>query len=399
VDLSIRTATADDFTEIAALDGASFGVQYSEQDLSDALLTVDLARFLVATDAGRIVGVTGDFPFTMTVPGGALDVPGVTWVSVDATHRRRGILRELMHRQLRDFAGTGVPAAILPASEAAIYGRFGYGTASHVRRTAVDRRRATLVRAGDAGAVERGSTAQARMRLPEIHERWRAQTPGALSRTGAWWDQLLLDRESQRGGMSALFHLVHADGYVSYRVKNDWGDGDAKHTCWLADYVPATPEAHLALWQVLLALDLFGSIESLRIPVDDPLPYLLTDPRQVRTAALADGLWLRPLDVSAMLSARSYAVEVETVIEVRDERFGDDRYLLRGGPDGATCERCERMPDVSLGVATLGSVYLGGVRLETLARAGHATADDPAQLARLDRALLADRVPVYGTSF
>jgi predicted acetyltransferase len=237
------------------------------------------------------------------------------------------------------------------------------------------------------------------MRLPEIHERWRAQTPGALSRTGAWWDQLLLDRESQRGGMSALFHLVHADGYVSYRVKNDWGDGDAKHTCWLADYVPATPEAHLALWQVLLALDLFGSIESLRIPVDDPLPYLLADPRQVRTAALADGLWLRPLDVSAMLSARSYAVEVETVIEVRDDLFGDGRYLLRGGPDGATCERCERMPDVSLGVATLGSVYLGGVRLETLARAGHATADDPAQLARLDRALLADRVPVYGTSF
>ncbi|MDT4907810.1 MAG: hypothetical protein QOI69_1051 [Pseudonocardiales bacterium] len=399
MDLTIRTASTEDFPEISAVDSASFGEHFSDEELSDALTLIDPARFLVAVDGERIVGVTGDYPFTMTVPGGTLDVPGVTWVSVDPTYRRRGILRELMHRQLRNFADAGVAAAILTASEGGIYGRFGYGAASATRKTVIDRHRATLSAPTDTGMVERVTGARARELLPDIHRRWRAQTPGALNRVEPWWDYLMLDREAHRGGMSALFHLVHADGYVSYRVKTDWNDGHPKHLCWIADYVTVTSEAHAALWQVLLGLDLFGSIESYRMPDDDPLPHLLTDARQVRTTAIADGLWVRPIDVASMLAARSYAVDVEAVIEVRDDLFGDGRYLLRGGPEGATSERTERASDISLGVSALGSVYLGGVRLETLGRAGKAAADDPAQLTRLDRALLADRTPVHGTGF
>jgi predicted acetyltransferase len=399
VDLTIRTASIEDFPEIAAVDGAAFGEQFTDEELSDALTLIDPARFLVAVDGERIVGATGDYPFTMTVPGGTLDVPGVTWVAVDPTYRRRGILRELMHRQLHNFADAGVAAAILTASEGGIYGRFGYGPASDVRKTVIDRRRAAFAAPADTGTVERVSSARARELLPDIHRRWRAQTPGALNRAEPWWDYLLLDRASERNDMSALFHLVHADGYVSYRAKTNWDDGHPKHLCWVSDYVMVTAEAHAALWQVLLGLDLFGSIESFRIPGDDPLPHLLTDARQVRTTAIADGLWVRPIDVAAMLAARSYAIDVETVIEVRDDLFGDGGYLLRGGPDGAASQRTERPPDISLGVAALGSVYLGGVRLETLGRAGQAVADDPDALTRLDRALLADRAPVHGTGF
>jgi predicted acetyltransferase len=363
------------------------------------LTLVDPSRFLVATDGDRIIGVTGDFPFTMTVPGATLEVPGVTWVSVEPTHRRRGVLSALMHRQLEGFLAAGVSAAILTASEGGIYGRFGYGVASQNGKTEVDRRRATLVRKSDAGAVERVSPERARELFPAIHERWRAQTPGALNRTDAWWDLHVLDRESGRNGMSAMFHLAHPDGYVSYRVKNDWNDGDPKHLCWLADYVTATPEAHAALWQVLLGLDLFGSIQTYRMPPDDPLPHLLTDARQARTVTLADGIWVRPLEVPALLAARCYGVEVDTVLEVRDRMFGDGRYLLQGGPDGASCARTDRAPDVTLTVDALGSSYLGGVRLAALARAGLAAAEDPAALVRLDRALLADRLPIHGTPF
>lgn len=82
-----------------------------------------------------------------------------------------------------------------------------------------------------------------------------------------------------------------------------------------------------------------------------------------------------------------------------DQLYGDARYRLQGGPDGATCERTDRTPDVTLPVGALGSAYLGGTRLQALARAGLATADDPAALARLDRALLSDRLPIYGTAF
>ena len=399
MDIPIRRATGDDFAAIADLDAASFGVHYSEQDLADAKTLIDPERFLVATDRQRVVGVTGDYPFTMTVPGGVLDVPGVTWVSVDATYRRRGILRELMKRQLSDHRDAGAPALILTASEGGIYGRFGYGVASHIRKTVIDRRRVELVRPGDAGAVERASTAQARPRMPAIHERWRAQTPGALDRTAAWWDFLCLDRESQRGGMSGLFYLLHADGYVAYQIKTDWNDGDPGHLCWIADYVIASPEAHADLWQVLLGMDLVRMVESYRIPLDDPLQHLVTDGRQIRTTHVGDGLWLRPLDVSAMLSARRYAVEVDEVIEIVDDMFGGGRFALTGGPDGAACTPTKAGADVVIDVGALGAVFLGGGRLQSLARAGRVSAEDPRSLARLDRALLADREPVHGTAF
>jgi predicted acetyltransferase len=335
----------------------------------------------------------------MTVPGGSLDVPGVTWVSVEVTHRRRGVLRALMDRQLGRYRDEGRPAAILTASEGGIYGRFGYGVASQFRKTVIARRSVRLITPGDPAAVERVTRDEARARMPELHERWRAHTSGALDRTAAWWDVLTLDRDSSRMGMSEQFYLLHDGGYVSYRVKTDWNDGDPRHLCWITDYVIVTPEAHRDLWHVLLGLDLVGSIESYRIPIDDPLRYLVDNGRQIRTTQVGDGLWLRPLDVAAMLSARTYAVEIETVLEVADPQFGDGRFLLKGGPDGASCTPSDRIADVALDVSALGAAYLGGVRLEPLAAAGRVRADEPSAVTRLDRALLADREPAYGTAF
>ena len=399
MEVTIRRATDEDYPALVDLDSASFGQHLSDQERADTRPLLDLRRFWLAVDGDRIVGVTGDFPFTMTVPGGQLEVPGVTWVSVDATYRRTGVLRALMERQLAELREAGYSCAILTASESGIYGRFGYGAASHVRKTVIPRRRVRLLEPGNARAVSRASTAEARKAMPGIHERWQKQTPGALSRSDALWDYLTLDREYQHMGMSALFYLLHSDGYVAYRIKSDWNDGDPSHLCWISDYVVASPVAHRDLWQVLLGLDLVGSIESYRIPVDDPLQFLVNDPRQVRTTHVGDGVWIRPIDVPALLAGRSYAVEVDVVLAVADTVFGDGRYRLRAGPDGASCEPASGAADVELDVATLGSVYLGGNRLEHLLRAGRARVENPAAAVRLDRALLADRLPLHGTAF
>jgi predicted acetyltransferase len=400
VDVEVRPGTAEDYEEIFRLDGAAFGEHYTEQDTEDAL--DDPPELLVATVSGRLVGVTAHYRFaSMTVPGGSLAVPGVSWVSVSPTHRRRGVLRALMDRQLRDLAAEGVPAAILTASEGGIYGRFGYGPATSMRRTVIDRRAATLLRpAPDAGGEVRLLTAeQARPVLPDLHRRWREQVPGALNRTESWWDHLFLDRERHRDGMSAKFYLVHPDGYLSYRVKQIWNDGFPGHMCWINDYAVTTTEAHAALWQVLLGMDLVATIESMQIPLDDPLPFLLTDFRQVRTTVINDGMWMRPVDVAAMLAARSYQVEIDTVVQVQDPLLGDRRVALKGGPDGASCEDTDRPAQVGFSLAALGSAYLGGHRLHTLARAGALQCENPALLTRLELAFGTQRAPLHGTAF
>jgi predicted acetyltransferase len=394
----MRYATPEDFPAILALDGASFGIHYTDEDGTDAQLDVDPSRFLVEEDGNTIVGATADMPFVMSLPGGEVPAAGITWVSVDLTHRRRGILRRLMEQQLRDRTADGFAAAILTASEGAIYGRYGFGVAEYAIETVVERHRARLRRTVDDHGVRRLSTDEARDLLPEIHERWRRRTPGAVNRTPERWRFELLDRSWQRGNASGLFHLVHADGYVSYRITADWNSGLPQHKCTLIDYVPVTAEAHAALWQVLLANDLVGPIETRRMPEDDPLPLLLENARHVRRTSRADGLWVRPLDVPALLGARSYALDIEVVLEVSDPLFGDGRYVLKGGPDGATCRPTDRTPDVRLDVGALGGAAVGGVRLVNLARVGQVSGE-PAVVTRLDRAFLADRAPLLGTAF
>ena len=66
------------------------------------------------------------------MPGATVPAAGVTIVTVHPTHRRRGILSTMMDRQLADLHERGEPIAVLRASEAAIYGRFGYA-AGHPR--------------------------------------------------------------------------------------------------------------------------------------------------------------------------------------------------------------------------------------------------------------------------
>ena len=400
MDIEIRPATPEDYPELLRADGFAIGEHYTEQDFEDAFGD-EPATYLLAILDGRIIGITGHYDFDMTVPGGSLPVPGVTWVSVSPLHRRRGVLRALMDRQLRDYAAAGYAAAVLTASEGSIYGRFGYGPASAVHHTVIDRRFARLARTGrEVGGEVRLLTAeQARPVLPELHRRWREQVPGALNRTESWWDHLFRDREQHRGGMSAKFYLTHPDGYVSYRVKEQWNEGIAALQCRITDYVIASADAHAALWQVLLGMDLVETIDSHQIPADDPLPFLVTDFRQVRTTAVNDGVWLRPVDAAALLAARSYRVEIETVLEVRDPLLGDRRLALAGGPDGASCEPTDRPAEVSFSLAGLGSAYLGGHRLHTLARAGTLRCDDPALLTRLELALSTDRAPFHGTAF
>src|ERR1051325_5368488 len=114
-----------------------------ERELWDDLTEHD--RSIGVWDGDQCVGTAGAFTFRVTVPGGAsVPAAGITMVSVAATHRRRGLLRTMMRRQLDDIRSWGEPLAVLTASEPVIYGRFGYGAATQQYTVEVDTTRVRL---------------------------------------------------------------------------------------------------------------------------------------------------------------------------------------------------------------------------------------------------------------
>ena len=97
---------------------------------------------------------------------------------------------------------------------------------------------------------------------------------------------------------------------------------------------------------------------------------------------LHDHLWLRLVDLPAALSRRRYPAEGTLVLDVADPfcPWNEGRWLLEGGPDGATCRPAGHSPapGLRLDAAALGSLFLGGASVAHLASAGSVEGDAPA---------------------
>ena len=396
-DWVIRRGRPADMLAVQRADGRAFGLQHSPQAIRQHETLMAPPDHALALDGASVVGVTAQLALRLTVPGGGqVEAAGISAVSVAATHRRRGVLRQILTAQHRDLLDAGTSLAALTASEATIYGRFGYGPATMEHRVEIDRRHVGFrPSAPDPGGVRQVEADEARTLLPPVHARWQRRTPGALHRSELWWDWQLADRPEDRHGASALFFLVHPDGYASYRVAS----GERGRRADVVELVAATDAAHAALWRVLMGLDILRTVTASLAP-DDALPFVLTDTRAVRVTGTRDGMWVRLVDIPVALATRRYQVEVDVVLDVSDAFLGQGgRFRVRGGPDGAECTRTDRPAQVNTEVAAVGSLYLGGHRARVLHRAGLLGVQDDAVLHRLDLAFGAERAPLHGTAF
>lgn len=385
--IEIRVPTDDDWPRMARVDSQIFGSDFSEEDDAAMRSIADFSRFRIAVDRGALVGMAGSFAFEMTLPGGAaVPTGGVTWVSVVVTHRRQGLLGRLLEAVHADIDGRGEPLAALTASEGGIYERFGYGIASRSRVTRLDRRRAQLrpdvvpVRR-DVRVVDPDDELRSIM---AVWDRFRARRAGEVSRSEAWWRASFVDV-----GKHAV-HVLHPDGYACWKAEARWNDGHPEAEMTLFTLAAATPEAHAALWHTVISADLVGPIVSRRLAVDDPLPFLLTDQRALRTTDLNDGLWCNVRDVSRCFGSRIYGTDDDVVVEV-------DGVSWRIGNGGAT--RVDAKPDLVTGHASLGALLLGGVAPTTLAAGRRLEARTPEVLRRADAMFVVHPLPSAQTGF
>ena len=411
MDIEIRRIQPDELPELARVFGTVFGERWPSESIDDMRRVFEFDRSICGFDAGAMVATGGAFTFQLAVPGGAqIGAGGLTVIAVLPTHRRRGILRAIMTRHFEDVLARGEPVSILAASESLLYGRFGYGIATRAAHLTIDRRNAALRPSPAAsGRVRMLDTEEAMRVLPELFERIRRAWPGQVSRGQAWWEMWLRDPGWMRRDWGPRVVVVHEspgaggpDGYAGYRQRAQWSDGLADGIVRVDELFAATPEANAGLWGFCLDLDLTVTVEVRDRPLDDPLHWLLVDPRRLRTKLVADQLWLRLLDLRAALAARCYAVPGRLVLEVDDALLpaNQGRFVVDGGPDGAVCEPAgQAEPDVRLDVADLGAAYLGGVSFSTLARAGRVREGRGGGLTRADAMFAADRSPWCSTDF
>jgi predicted acetyltransferase len=350
-----------------------------------------LERTVAAFDGDAMVGTLATFPLDVTVPGFAtLAMAGTTMVTVQPTHRRRGVLTAMMRDHLDDAIGRGEALAGLWASEGAIYGRYGFGPATE--RDEVDAVQTHIEVSGPGGEMRFIDLDQAAAVLAPVYDAVASMRPGMLSRTQAWWDRsTLYDSPRDRGAMSAPRVAVHhtagtADGYTLYDQKGGWDEGFGNGELRVWEVIATTEQAHTGLWRFLTNIDLFPRVKYWNMPVDDPLRWKVTDARRL-VRKRHDGMWIRVLDVPAALAARSFAADGTIRLGIADPFLPNiaGTYELTVSDGRGECRRTDRPADITLDIAALGSLYLGGGHAIAAARAGRITGDNQAvvQLSRM----------------
>ncbi|KRC59058.1 hypothetical protein ASE14_14790 [Agromyces sp. Root81] len=354
------------------------------------------------------VATVSSWPTGLSVPGGrSVDAWAVSSVTVSPTHRRRGIARALMLAELQNARAAGAALAMLTATEATIYGRYGYAPAARAATVFVDRRRAHWVGPDAPGRVQFVDAASIREIAPALARRAVARTPGEIDRWPALLDHVLglHDPESER---SRARRVVRYDdergnpqGFAVFRVTREPNEPGVAEFDFLA---AATDDAERALWRFLVEQDFVSGTRGLLRSVDEPLPWLLEDPRAVTVSNVVDHLWVRVIDPVAALSARSYSTPGRLVIEVDDTvGIAGGRFELvvdeRGRAEVAAIDRADAAASatgvrgIRLGVRELGAIYLGGVHPSVLARAGRIEETSPRSVELADAMFASQRTP------
>lgn len=400
-ELPITPATPDDWPGVASLLATVFHSTQGNQPTENEVFEPD--RSLLVKDDGAVVAHAGVFTRELAVPGATVPAAHVTMVGVVPTHRRRRLLTRMMHRQLQEVPE---PVAVLWASEGQIYGRFGYGMASHRVSLRIENREVRLPEPGEPGRFRALPADAALPVLRPLYDQVWPDHPGWSSRNDRWWQRRLSDPPERREGAGERRITSYERtpgqpvGYALWRTRGDWGatgpDGEVR----VEEVVAADPEAHLALWRFLLEVDLTRSVSMWLGGMDDPLLYTVNEPRRLGTT-LGDGLFVRITDLPAALTARRYAAPMDLVWEVTDPLLerNSGRWRLTTDGDKTRCVRTDDAPDLVCGIEALGSAYLGGIPVGALGNAGQVRALRPEALVRASAGFGWHRAPMGNEIF
>lgn len=353
-------------------------------------------------------------PFTHNAGAGVVDTWVINTIGVRSSHRRRGLLSEMMRRQLTHAAEAGFATAVLTSSEGGIYGRFGFGPANRTCSIEIDCARfkyLPTVAVAD-GVVEFCLPSVLAPDYDRITRAHQETHRGAHGRLLSHREAHLGEHDRESGGPNRKLRAVGLwrdgalAGYATFRATEKWGE-----TVMIHEIVSDDSAVDRRLVQALVDIDLVKTLTYGWSHPRDPLPLSLVDPRAVTIKETEDGIWLRILHLPNALRQRGWDADGEVVLDVRDPMgFADGRWKLTvsnstadvarlpaAEPVGPAAEPVEA-PVVSMGVDVLALLYFGDRTVAECSDAGLVSGNAQA-IADASRLFQVHRPPVNLAGF
>ncbi|MFW2513753.1 GNAT family N-acetyltransferase [Demequina sp. SO4-13] len=411
--ITVPEARLDEFFQVVQWAFVGEWLVDDRQDYIDAL-PVDRARGLEVTDerrgaVGEIAAVHASFGTDMITPGGRrVRTSGLSWLGVHPSHRRRGLMTEMMHDHFRRCLERGEAVSSLYAMEAEIYSRFGYGMGAQTVK-------ASIPRGPRMWNVDGAEDLTVRLERADFdkHDQLVADLQAKLTRPGTILNPVGSGRNARftdplgnRKGMEKWRIAIVEDrgepvAYAFFRRKADSDIGIHDGICQVREQGSLTPAASQRLWETLTDFDLVETTYTENLATDDPLLHQLKDARGVRSKVI-DNLWVRLLDVPTALESREYFHDCDVTVGLTDKHVPDNagtwRIVVADGE--ATVTRAEGAEaDLTMDVRHLSTVYLGGTSVESLAAAGQIIEHKEGQARELAVAMMSPIAPLANWDF
>ena len=366
--IELRTSTWNDFPSVKVINARGENGYRSQVDFDAHRLVFTPDRSIISFDGKNMVGNALSYEMDMYIPGGISKIAAVASVSVQATHRRKGINRSIMKYQLEDIHSRQEPLAVLQASESIIYGRYGYGMASFESNLEIEKTRSAYAidhaSEGQPYFIEESEAIEI---FPQIYAKAIENRVGMVRRRENWWEFRFREPGLKGGDPKSWFVKYQkngeTDGYLRYTIN------EAELN--IIELIASSHEAYSSLWRLCLDMDLVDIIKAEHRPADEELKWMLADPRRLVEHS-SDRYWVRLVDVKKALSQRSYSVDGSLTLEVKDSflPWNQEVVELRSESGESSCATSNKNPDIVLSAGDLGAVYLGGINFSTLLASG-----------------------------
>ena len=354
---------------------------------------------------GQLATTFTTLPFTVRLNGNPVKMGGVTAVGTLPAYRRQGLLRKVMTQALSEMRDRDQSLAILWASMAAIYQRFGYGLATGSASYKLDPRFGRFQSGSPAlGTVELMEKEDAFPLIKQNYILWVADKNLAIHRSTILWQASTLNASVKDHPVyCAVYRNPDGEvtGHAVYQTKEgDFADAGPGQVMTVKDFIARDMEAYRGLWEYLCAHDLVRRIE-MRVAEDDPAPELLLEPRMLQRETW-DGIWMRVVDAEKALPQRPYGRRGELTIRIEKDDvcpWNVGTYLLETDGPSASARRIEREADIIVSPNVLSSLIAGYRPASHFARASRLVAKNDAALQMADDLFRTKHAPYCPNGF
>lgn len=348
---------------------------------------------LCAFEDGKLATSYAAWPLIMRFNGEGVPVAAVTSVGTLPVYRRRGYLRQITGTHFNLLHEQGERAiAILLASRATIYQRYGYSIVSTWHFYNVEPRYLEFSLPHPVRGTFRELSNDEFPVLVDLYRRFRTNRTGYLHRGREMWEAGVLAPPPAGAQLNKVVYQEAEEplGYVIYTVQPQPESGPGPdQRLYIRDFIWLTTSAYRAVWNYFANMDLVGSIVWGRVPSDDPLPYLLLEPRMLRIT-FSDGLLGRIVDVERALPQRHYDEEGILTFELVDDDlcpWNNGRWKLETSKDKSLANRTTEEPQMVMPVSTLAMLLFGQLSASQAARMGRLDVHKEDALSLWDRVM------------